>query len=135
MPNTSGSATTTGETRGEGGEGGGRDDSVCLKKRKEQQHFVWKPQAKNKMHSSGLKRLNQTPTPVYTGIYSGASRRTPGAHAPPRAHTPTPTHTPTNAKKKTQNNEQNGNLKTLQKNGNTSSRRINKNLHKTRHIL
>lgn len=54
MPNTSGSATTMGETGGErkrgrgkeGEEGRGRDHSVRLKKRK-QQHFVLKPQAKN----------------------------------------------------------------------------------------
>lgn len=74
VPNTSGSATTTGET-GETGQGrereGGRDHSTSREKKGTATLLFGNH--KQKMHSSGLKRLNQTPTPVCTGIYSGAS--------------------------------------------------------------
>lgn len=81
---------------------------------------------KQKMHSSGLKRLNQTPTPVYTGIYSGASRRTHASTRTPRAHPRTPTHTQTETDNKSNKKKRNQTLKTLQKKWNTSSVRINK---------
>lgn len=84
---------------------------------------------KQKMHSSELKRLNQTPAPVYTWIYSRASRERTRAHAHTREHTHTHTRTGNECRKKNQN------LKTLQNKWNTFSIRINKNLHKTRHIL
>lgn len=92
VPNTSGSATTTGETgeTGKGGRGKEGETTPRLERKKGTATLLF-GNHKQKMHSSGLKRLNQTPTPVCTGIYSGASCGTHRAHAP-RVHT-THTHT------------------------------------------
>lgn len=109
VPNTSGSATTTGET-GQGREReGGRDHSTSREKKGTATLLFGNH--KQKMHSSGLKRLNQTPTPVCTGIYSGASRT---------GHTHT-TRTQTQTDDKSKKKKPNQTLKTLQKKWNTSS--------------
>lgn len=88
---------------------------------------------KQKMHSSGLKRLNQTPTPVCTGIYSGASRT---GHTHP-ACTPTHTHThpDTDRQQKQEKETQPNPEDTPKEMKHLQWLRINKNLHKTRHIL
>lgn len=92
VPNTSGSATTTGETgeTGQGGRGKEGETTPRLERKKGTATLLF-GNHKQKMHSSGLKRLNQTPTPVCTGIYSGDPAGHTG-HTHP-ACTPTRTHT------------------------------------------
>lgn len=85
-----------GET-GKGGRGKEGETTPRLERKKGTATLLF-GNHKQKMHSSGLKRLNQTPTPVCTGIYSGASRGTHRAHAPrvhTHAHPHAPRHRPT----------------------------------------
>lgn len=107
------------EREGEGEGKGGRDHSVRLKKRKEQQHFVLKPQAKNAFIRTQATEPDSNSC-LYMNIQRGVPENAHKPHALPRAHTPphTRAHThahQTNAKKR-KKNKQNQNLKTLQKN-------------------
>lgn len=122
------------------GDGAGRkrgkegERPLHVSRKRNSNTFVWKPQAKN-----AFIRTQATEPDSNSSLYRNIqrrSRRTRRAHAP-RVHTHAHPHTPRQRPTTEAIIKRNGNqtLKTLQKKWNTSSVRINKNLHKTRHIL
>lgn len=125
------------ERRGRDREGrereGGRDHSTSWEKERNSNTFVWKPQAKNAFIRTQATEPDSNSS-LYRNIQRSIPRDAPGTRTP-RAHPRTPTRTQTQTDSKSEEKKPNQTLKTLQKKWNTSGVRINKNLHKTRHIL